>query len=93
MSDVMAHDMQAGGGKPDVARAGAGMPGRGAPPPRGGKPEGALFKDGNEKGSSPNVTKPRQPGAPGAAEPASPRNRDMSFLLQTAPGTARTARG
>ncbi len=55
------------------------------------KPEGALFKDESEIAPVPNVTKPRQPGAPGATEPASPRNRDMSFLL--VPGADRPARG
>ena len=55
------------------------------------KPEGAIFKDENEIAPVPNVTKPRQPGAPGATQPDSPRNRDMTLLL--APGTDRPARG
>jgi cytochrome o ubiquinol oxidase subunit 2 len=95
MSDIMAQDQRAGGGHPDATQAGAGMPsGRSAPPPAGTKPEGALFKEGDEIAPVPNVTKPRQPGPPGATKPGSPRNRDMSFLLPTVPGAAaRAARG
>jgi cytochrome o ubiquinol oxidase subunit 2 len=79
MSDIMARDRAAGGGRPHAMEAGAGMPaGRAAPPPRGRRPDGALFKDANEIAPAPNVTKPRRPGAPGATEPNSPRNRDMS---------------
>jgi cytochrome o ubiquinol oxidase subunit 2 len=95
MSDVMARDRQAGGGHPHPMKAGSGMPaGRAAPPPRGTKPEGALFKDTDEIAPAPNVTKPRQPGAPGATQPDSPRNRDMSFLLMPpGPASAGSARG
>jgi cytochrome o ubiquinol oxidase subunit 2 len=94
MNDVMAQDRSAGGGHPQSNQPGTGMPsGRNAPPPSGAKPEGAIFKEGNEIAPVPNVTKPRQPGAPGATQPGSPRNRDMSFLLPTVPGAARTARG
>jgi cytochrome o ubiquinol oxidase subunit 2 len=94
MTDVMAQDRGAGGGHPQSNQPGTGMPsGRNAPPPNGAKPEGAIFKEGNEIAPSPNVTKPRQPGAPGATQPGSPRNRDMSFLLPTVSGVARTARG
>ena len=78
MSDIMAHDRRAGGAKGTVA-VGSGMPARNAAPPPGGKkPEGALFKNSNEIAPVPNVTKPRQPGAPGATKPDTPRNRDMS---------------
>ncbi len=95
MRDVMAHDAAAGGGDPHATQAGAGMPGRhSAQPPGGAKPKGALFKDESEIAPAPNITKPRQPGAPGATKPASPENRNMSFLLPTVPGqTARTGRG
>jgi cytochrome o ubiquinol oxidase subunit 2 len=94
MSDVMAHDQRAGGGNPHDMRAGAGMPeGRATPPPRGTKPEGALFKDSKDIAPGPNVTKPRKPGAPGVTDPASKRNRDMSFLLPPMPGTSGVARG
>ena len=94
MSEVMARDQHAGGGNPHEMRAGAGMPqGRDAPPPRGSKPEGALFKDGNEIAPAPNITKPRQPQPPGVSQPASPSNRDMSSLLPPVSGTARAARG
>ena len=95
MSDIMARDRAAGGGHPQAMEAGSGMPaGRGSMP-RGERPEGGLMKDADEIETAPNVTKPRQPGAPGATKPDSPRNRDMSFLLlPTVPGaTARTARG
>jgi len=100
MSDVMARDRRAGGGDPHDMRAGAGMPsGRDAPPPSGQKAEGGLMKDTDEIAPSPHLTQPRQPGAPGAAEPNSPRNRDMTLLhlpsphLPTALGTAPAARG
>lgn len=87
MSDVMRRDMRRGGGHPHDMEAGGGMPaGRAAPPPHGHKPEGALFKDGTEKGSGPNVTKPRGKDAPGSTAPQSPKNRDMSRLSLPAPG-------
>jgi len=94
MSDVMARDRQVGGGDPHAMRAGAGMPqGRDAPPPHGAKAKGALMKDPNEIAPAPNVTKPRQPQPPGSTHPSSPSNRDMTLLLPTVPGAARTARG
>jgi cytochrome o ubiquinol oxidase subunit 2 len=87
MSDVMKHDRGAGGGHPD-GEVGSGMPSRGnSAPPRGKKPEGAIFKQGNEIAPVPNVTKPRQPNPPGPTKPDSPRNRDMSFLTPTVPGS------
>lgn len=92
MSDVMRRDMRRGGGDPHDMGVGSGMPaGRAAPPPHGHRPEGALFKEGDEKGSGPNVTKPRGGDAPGSTAPRSPRNRDMSFLSPTAPGADRAA--
>ncbi|HEX8414226.1 MAG TPA: ubiquinol oxidase subunit II [Sphingomicrobium sp.] len=94
MRDVMAQDQRAGGGGRHEMEAGAGMPsGRNAPPPRGTKPEGALLKDAEDIAPGPNVTKPRKPGAPGATQPDSKRNRDMSLLVPTVPGAARAARG
>jgi cytochrome o ubiquinol oxidase subunit 2 len=95
MSDVMARDQQVGGGNPHDMRAGAGMPqGRdSAAPPRGEKPDGALFKNGSEIAPAPNVTKPRGAQPPGGTQPNNPSNRDMSFLLPSVPGTARTVRG
>ena len=82
MSEVMARDQAAGGGAAHKMKMGAGMPsGRTAPPPRGEKPKGAIFKEGDEIAPVPNVTKPPKPGAPGTTDPKSPRNRDMSFLL------------
>ena len=79
MSEVMARD----------AHPGAVMPaGRDTPGPPGAKSEGAFFKQGNEIAPGPNVTKPRAAPPPGVSKPASPRNRDMSFLL--VPGTRLT---
>ena len=81
MSDVMARDQQAGGGNPHEMRAGAGMPAvNNAAPSHGDKPTPALMKDSEDKGSGPNVTKPRQPGAPGVTDPGAHRNRDMSSI-------------
>ena len=53
-------------------------------PPRGvttpaDKPEGAIFKEGEDKGSGSNVTKPAPPAeAPGVEEPGAPANRNLS---------------
>jgi cytochrome o ubiquinol oxidase subunit 2 len=94
MSQVMAHDRQVGGGDPHAVRAGAGMPaGRDASPPHGVKPDGALFKKPGEITPGRNVTAPPQAGTPGATQPASGRNRDMSLLLPSVSGSSRTARG
>jgi len=85
MSDVMRHDQAAGGGDPHAMRVGAGMPsGRDSAPLHGDKPKGALFKNNDEKGTAPNVTKDRQPGAPGATDPGNRRNRDMSLATPPA---------
>jgi len=79
MSDVMAHDRRAGGGDPHDVRAGAGMPAGRESAPLGGKPEGAIFKSPEEKGSSPHLTKPANPdAAPGVTKPGDPANRNMS---------------
>ena len=67
MSEVMAHDRAANGGPTGRASL-----------PQGPQRDGALFQNESEMAPAPNVTKPRQPGAPGAGAPASPRNRDMS---------------
>jgi cytochrome o ubiquinol oxidase subunit 2 len=95
MNAVMNRDEHMGGGNPHDMEVGSGMPaGRDAPPPHGEKPKGALFKEGDEIAPAPNVTKPRQPGQPGSTQPASPRNRDMSFLLlPSVPALPVTARG
>ncbi|MEO6247269.1 MAG: ubiquinol oxidase subunit II [Sphingomicrobium sp.] len=69
MKDVMAHDGAGGGMMP---------PANGSIPAPGAKPDGALFKRPHDIAPGPNVTKPRQPGAPGTTDPASPRNRDLS---------------
>jgi len=43
------------------------------------KPEGAIFKDGAEKGSGPNINKPAPPAeAPGVTDPGAPNNRNQS---------------
>jgi cytochrome o ubiquinol oxidase subunit 2 len=53
MSEMMAHDRMKGGGNPHDVRPGAGMPaGRASVPEH--KPEGALFKSPEEKGTQPN---------------------------------------
>lgn len=81
MVDMMRGDMARGGGHPHETRAGGGMPaGRATAPPPGDKPTPALEKEAGEKGSSPNVTKPAQPGAPGRRDPGQNRNRDMSAI-------------
>ena len=54
-------------------------PGRGSAEPKGGKPEGAIFKSNDEKGSGPNVTKPTDTRkAPGATKPGDAANRNMT---------------
>jgi cytochrome o ubiquinol oxidase subunit 2 len=88
MSQTMQHGQHGKGG------VGSGMPStRNAPPPHGSKPEGAIFKEGEEKGTAPNVTKPRNPeDAPGSTAPHSHKNGSMSFnLVPVAPGTPRDA--
>lgn len=94
MTDVMAHDGQAGGGgEANGMKAGSGMPGRGGSQPAAGdKPKGALFKKPGEIAPGENVTKPRQGNGPGTTKPDSSRNRDLSFQ-QTVPQPLRTARG
>jgi cytochrome o ubiquinol oxidase subunit 2 len=82
MSDVMAHDRLADGAM-DAAHD--------VPPPPGGMSKGAMFKTGTDIAPGLNVTRPREPGAPGPTQPASPRNRDMSFLLP--PGSSGAGRG
>ncbi|WP_300975297.1 ubiquinol oxidase subunit II [Sphingomonas sp. LHG3406-1] len=81
MSDVMARDMARGGGEgPHSSHSGAGMPPRGgSAPPHGDRPEGALMKSPDEKGTGPNVTKPTDPNAaPGVTKPGDPANRNMT---------------
>lgn len=80
MSDVMKHDRMAGGGNPHDVRPGAGMPsGRNSAPLHGSKPEGAIFKSPQEKGSGPNVTKPTDPNtARGVTKPDAAENRNMT---------------
>ena len=74
-------------------KAGEGMPAGRQTLPRE-KPEGGLMKDTDEITPVPHNSKPRQPGAPGATDPDSPRNRDLSFLsLPAMPGHARAVRG
>jgi cytochrome o ubiquinol oxidase subunit 2 len=83
MSDVMRRDMGHGGGNPHDVRPGAGMPaGRDSAPLHGDKPEGAIFKSPEEKGSSPHLTKPTDPNAPpGQTKPGDPANRNMTMKL------------
>ncbi len=78
---IMARDMRMGGGNPADGHFGAGMPAaHEAGPLNGAKPTPALLKPPAEKGSGPNVTKPRRPGAPGQLKPGEQRNRDLSAL-------------
>jgi cytochrome o ubiquinol oxidase subunit 2 len=89
MKDVMRHDMKAGGSHPKDPRAGAGMPpGRDVPPPPGEKPEGALFKEGEEKGTVPHHTAPR-PGMPGTTKRDAEKKTSSRILVPAAPGTPR----
>ena len=61
MSDTMAHDRMTGGGDPDEVRPGAGMPAsHGSLPVE--KPEGALLKSPEEKGTQPNRNRFVAPG-------------------------------
>jgi cytochrome o ubiquinol oxidase subunit II len=87
MSDVMRRDMGHGGGHPHDVRPGAGMPsGRGSVPPAGQKPEGAIFKSPQEKGSQPHFTAPTDPNkAKGTTEPGDPANRNMTELSPLPP--------
>lgn len=91
MIDVMRHDMARSGGA-----GGHGMimpPGRNTVPANAPKATPAFDKAPSEKGSGPNVTKPAQPNAPGAAKPGDQRNRDLTALdLPLAPGAMRAAR-
>ena len=70
----MRKDMGHGGG------AHGSMPPRGgSAPPHGDKPEGALFKSNDEKGTGANVTKPTDTRkAPGATKPGDAANRNMT---------------
>jgi cytochrome o ubiquinol oxidase subunit 2 len=89
MSEIMQHDRHSGGGHPGDPRVGSGMPsGRNSVPPA--KPEGGLFKEGEEKtGTGTHNTVPRRtPDTPGSTKPDSPKNRDMSFV-PTLPGAPR----
>lgn len=74
MGDTMRKDMGHGsGGHGGMAPRGGSMP------PHGDKPEGALFKSNDEKGTGSHITKPAEPGkAPGATNPGDTANRNMS---------------
>ncbi|WP_239016950.1 ubiquinol oxidase subunit II [Sphingomonas ginkgonis] len=80
MSDMMRHDQAGGGGNPRDMRSGGGMPaGRDTDAIFGTKPKGALQKSPEEKGSSPHLTTPRGSEPPGATNPGSNSNRNMTF--------------
>ncbi len=80
MADMMQHDRR-GGGDPHSMRPGAGSPPVNDNAPQDGdKPEGALLKDPDEKGTSPHLSKDRLPGSPGKTDPGASRNRDMTAL-------------
>ena len=82
MSDVMRHDMARGGGHPGDVRPGAGMPpGRGSAPLHGQKPEGAILRSPEEKGSGEHSSEPANPNAaPGVTKPGAPENRNMTAV-------------
>jgi len=86
MTDIMNHDRMRGGGNPHDVRPGAGMPqGRNSLPPQGTKPEGALLKSPEEKGTGQNVTAPTDPdAAEGATGDGNPVNRNMTLLTPPA---------
>ncbi|MEP7316452.1 MAG: ubiquinol oxidase subunit II [Sphingomicrobium sp.] len=92
MSQMMKHDRH-GGGQPGEGHGGATMPPGRNSMPQHGKPEGAIFKSPNEKGSGPNVTKPADPNkASGSTDPGAPENRNMTFIQpRTAPLARRDA--
>ena len=78
MVDVMRQDMQASGGHPHHSHPAPAMPpGREAQPLTGDKPKPALEKAPDEKGTSPNVTKPVEPDTPGQLKPGDAQNRDL----------------
>jgi cytochrome o ubiquinol oxidase subunit 2 len=90
MKDVMAQDGHQG----HIGHEGVMPPSRGSPPPGGTPATGAIFKAPSEIAPAPNVTKPPAPGAPGATQPNSPKNRDLSVLTPPAgPGQADLAHG
>lgn len=74
MGDTMRKDMGHGGGGHE------GMtPRGGSAPPHGDKPEGAIFKSNEEKGTGSHITKPTDTRkAPGATNPGDAANRNMS---------------
>ncbi|MCB4805591.1 cytochrome o ubiquinol oxidase subunit 2 [Methylobacterium brachiatum] len=81
MIDIMRQDMQASGGHPHHSHPAPAMPpGREAEPLTGAKPKPALQKAPDEKGTSPNVTKPVAPEPPGQTKPGDARNRDQSAI-------------
>ncbi|NYT41983.1 ubiquinol oxidase subunit II [Sphingomonas sp. R-74633] len=85
MVDVMRGDMLRAAGKPAQH-----LP---APMPMGGTPTPALEKAPNDKGSGPNVTRPKDGHPPGPHKPGDPANRDMSALNPLPlPGAPRAAR-
>ena len=82
MSEVMARDMGHG----------AMPPGRGSAPPHGQRPEGAIFKAPEDKGTGPNITKPADPRrAKGVTDPGDPANRNMSAVTPRANPLAATS--
>ena len=79
MSQMMNHDGH-GSGHADGGGM-ATMPAGRNSMPQHGKPEGAIFKSPNEKGSGPNVTKPSDPNkASGSTKPGASENRNMTSI-------------
>lgn len=88
MRDVMIRDGHKARGGHELMPAG-----RAAQPP-GPQPQGAVFKAPDEVAPGSNVTRPAAPGAaPGPAQPASPKNRDMSLITPARPAAPQTAIG
>jgi cytochrome o ubiquinol oxidase subunit II len=78
MSDLMKHDRAAGGGHPHEMRPGGGMPsGRQSIPSQ--KPEGAIFKSPEEKGTGANRNRFVEPTPEGRTPPPTP-DHNMSSL-------------
>lgn len=97
MHEVMAADREADRRGRSAGHGGHGgheaMPSsRTGPMPAHDRPEGALMKAPEEIAPGKNVTAPREPGTPGSTQPASPKNRDISFLRHLPQGPAAAAR-
>ncbi|MEH3106655.1 MAG: COX aromatic rich motif-containing protein [Sphingomonas fennica] len=87
-------------GRPCMAMAHAGhgtlpaVNNRPGPAGQGPRPEGALQREGAEKGTAPHSSAPQAPGGAGNAAPGSPANRNHTLnLLPALPGAPAPALG